>query len=115
MADVIRWIVIAELVILCGWAVAVLREAGQFRSPPKHIYMVATSYIMLAVGWLLELYNNLGSEWAWGILLQLVPGTFGLLAMLEMYTYYKLETREHRHQRKSEELAMRMLEKEGRR
>lgn len=112
IADGCRWFVMAEACVLAGFILAILVEATKFRAPPRHVWGVATSYIIIAVGYATEIGIHLGDRFTYRIVVGFVAFAFGIWSMWEMYKHYSYMARVKRHAEKGEAAARAMLERE---
>lgn len=95
---VLRWIAVVESLVLIGWAIAVIQEAGKFRSPNLYVRLVTVSYILFV--FTVGLRSALGANGTSRFFpfLHIAALTFGLAAMWAMYRHYRYDERVRRHQ-----------------
>jgi hypothetical protein len=110
--DAVRWFVVAEAVILIGWALAVLHEAAKFRPPNLYVRLVTASYVALVVVEALRAWVRPHQPFAL-LLLSAIALTYGIGAMWSMYRHYRYAERLRRHGMKSDELARKLRESAG--
>jgi hypothetical protein len=112
IADGCRWVVMAEACVLSGFVLSILVEASKFRAPPRHIWGVAISYIIIAIAYAAEIGIHFGDRFTYRIVVGLVAFAFGIWSMWELYRHYSYLSRVKRHAEKGEAAARAMLERE---
>lgn len=110
---VLRWVTAGEALLVIGWSLAILREAGLFRPPNTYVRLVTASYILLVVAAALHAIAHPGGEPHSFVLLRTFALTFGVGAMWFMWRHYRYEARVKRHQLRSEEAAARLRREAG--
>ena len=101
MADALRMLVLAMGAFLIGFALAVMREASKFRAPPRHVWAISISYIVLIAAEMARTVFRRGDPLGPGELLGLAAFAFGLYAMWLMWQAYQYVERMKRHDQQS--------------
>lgn len=110
LPDALRYVAMAEACVLLGFAILVMVTASKFRIPGTHIWLIATSYVILIANISADMWAGMGQPGTRRIPIAVISFGFGLSAMYAMYQAYQPATRERRHQEAAEQAAKRLLE-----
>ena len=109
MADAFRVVILAQGIFLVGFSLAVMTEAKKFRAPPRHVVAIATSYIVLVVGYMAELTTRIGEDFNWRSGVAFGAFALGIYSMRLMWTAYQYASRMKRHERQTITAANRLM------
>lgn len=107
--DWMRAAVLAMGSLLFGFSMAVMVEARKFRMPPRHVWAIALSYMILVVTVMVEVAERWGNQISWRTIVAFLSFAFGLYSQWLMYQAYHYAARLRRHERKTIEAGNRIM------